>query len=180
VREGRPRSAQSGARGVSSPSQNSESTTMGCSGSFGEGEPLATSTCGLACGARGGPLLQAARPTELIVIVQTRYRRNRWWGRGAARKRSYDNGGLRRSTFRRACSAGERASMGLAWLAARSSRKRWASARRALRKGRTGSEGERAGCTDPKRRAMHSRRARIGRSRNVLARRCRKVVCRSR
>jgi hypothetical protein len=81
-------SADSGrARGVSSPAQHHESATMGCSSSFGGGEPQATSSCGVACEARGGPSLQVARPTQLIVVVSTRRRRNRWWGRSVARKR---------------------------------------------------------------------------------------------
>jgi len=57
-------------------------------------------------------------------------------------------GGRRRSTFRRPCSAGKRASMGLTRLAARSSRKGWAIARRLPPKGggreaRANAEGER-------------------------------------
>jgi hypothetical protein len=51
--------------GVSSPSTRPEPATMGCSSRFGGGEPLATSSCGVARGARGGPSLQAARPAQI-------------------------------------------------------------------------------------------------------------------
>jgi len=42
----------------SSPSNDSESTTIGCSRSFRGGAPLSTLPCGVACGARGGPSLE--------------------------------------------------------------------------------------------------------------------------
>jgi len=56
--------------GVSSPTQHPEPATMGCSSSLGGGEPQATLPCGVACGARGGPSLQAARPTQCTVVVR--------------------------------------------------------------------------------------------------------------
>jgi hypothetical protein len=64
--------------------------TMGCSSSFGGGEPLSTSSCGVACEARGGPSLQAARPAQIFVTVSTHRRRNRRRGRGGARKRHHE------------------------------------------------------------------------------------------
>jgi hypothetical protein len=51
---------------------------------------LATSLCGVAYEARGGPSLQAARPAQLIVIVSTRYQRNWWRGRDVARKQRHE------------------------------------------------------------------------------------------
>jgi len=72
-------------------------------------------------------------------------------------------------TCRRACSAGRRMLSELTQLAARSSRKGWAVARRALRKGQHGKRGQTRRATDPKR-AGRSRWARIGRSKRLCSR----------
>jgi len=44
--------------------------TMGCSSSFGGGAPFPTSSRGVACEARKGPSLRAARPTQPTAIIQ--------------------------------------------------------------------------------------------------------------
>jgi len=85
------------------------------------------------------------------------------------------SGDLRRSTYRRACSAGRRALSGLMWLAARSSRKGWAGRMPCSSQGAHGKRGQTRRAHGSKR-AGRSRRARIGRSGSVLARRCRNVA----
>lgn len=103
------------------PRNTAESATMGCSSSFGGGEPQATSTCGVACEARGGPSLQAVRPTPLIVVVSTRPRRNLGGVVSVARKRRF-----RRATDFGISANGELAAPGAecrwsqVWLAVRS------------------------------------------------------------
>jgi hypothetical protein len=59
---------------------------VGCSSSFGGGAPSATSSCGVACEAREGPSLPAARPTQPVAAVSTGRWRNRRRGRSVARK----------------------------------------------------------------------------------------------
>jgi len=126
--------------------------TMGCSSSLGEGEPLATSICGVASRGEGrsftpGGSAHAAHclrfnPSSAQPAVGS------WRCPQAASWRAMTFGV---SSFGVLAAPKGWASMGLTWLAARSSRKGWATARRAPRKGRAGSEGKREGQRGSKR-----------------------------
>lgn len=130
---------------------------------------FATSSCGVACEARGGPSLQAARPTQQIVTVSTRCRRNRQRGRSDARKHRFEERWPLAFNFR-ACLQRTKANVSEADVARCPLTSKEVSSRVPQRsQGRRGKRGQTRRVTGFKR-ADHSRRARIGRSRDVPVR----------
>lgn len=125
------------------PRNTTESATMGCSSSFGGGEPQATSSCGVRMRGEGRSFTPGCS-----ARAAHRRRINPSPAQPVAGSQRRPQAALRRAmtfsvpTCRRACSAGRRMLSELTQLAARSSRKGWAVARRALRKGQHGKRGQ--------------------------------------
>lgn len=143
--------------------------TTGCSSSFGGGEPLPPRHA--ASHARRGKVLrlQAARPTQQTVTVSTRCRRNRQRGRSDARKHRFEERWPLAFNLR-ACLQRTKASVSEADVARCPLTSKEVSSRVPQRsKGRGGKRGRTRRVTGFKR-ADHSRRARIGRSRGVPVR----------
>lgn len=140
------RSIQWKARGVSGPSRNSESMTMGCSSSFEGGEPSFVPSCGVRMRGEGGSFApgcsahathrhrftpSSAQPLAGVVTSPAS---------GGTK-----NGGLHAFTFRRACSTGRSMWMGSTWLAAAHLKTVSYGTPYCLERGSTGSKGKRAG-----------------------------------
>lgn len=86
--------------GGSTPSEDSGSTTTGCSGSSRGGAPLFTVSRGVACAMKGGPSLGVSRLTASFVTVSTSRCRKRRLGRRVARKAARRmSGDLRGSSY---------------------------------------------------------------------------------
>jgi len=155
------------------PRNTPESATMGCSSSLGGGEPQATLPCGVACEARGGPSLQAARPTQCTVIVRLVF-----GATGGGLASSPASGGTKCGDLRRshpsACLQRRRANVVETDVARCPLLPKGMSCRMPyLSERRSAGSGGRTRRASGSKRAERSRRARIGRSNRL----CSRVVC---